>query len=257
VVRYSVFARGRFTERGVEDRQVAAVDIYRTEMAKFSHLFVQIELGQELPLLQGIGEHLRGSPGARPAVRGTRRLAKFLSQANFGVIFFGRGATYNQGFAVLDELGSLGARLGEKQPFVLFPLASDFNSHGLYHLLLNELGAPEAPDFRHEGGMFTSAVPVDFGEVDAILVLGADLFWFLPEDQALALQKRQVPVVSLSPFANRTTGHSQVVLPVALAGLEAAEVAYRMDGLPLVLKKLLPTALPSDREVLLDLMKAI
>jgi len=256
-VRYSVFARGRFTERGVEDRQVAAVDIHRTEVAKFCQLFVQIEPGQELPLLKGIGDHLQGSPGPRPAVRGTKKLAEFLSQANFGVIFFGRGATYNQGLAVLDELGRLAARLGEKQPFVLFPLSGDFNSHGLYHLLLNELGVPEAPDFGHEHGLLTSAAPVDFGEYDAILVLGADLFWFLPEEQSLALQSRQVPVVSLSPFANRTTACSRVVFPVALAGLEAAEVAYRMDGLPLVLKKVLPTALPSHREVLLDLMKAI
>jgi formylmethanofuran dehydrogenase subunit B len=184
-------------------------------------------------------------------------MAKFLSQANFGVIFFGRGATYNQGLAVLDELGSLAARLGEERPFVLFPLAGDFNSQGLYHLLLNELGAPEAPDFGHEDGLLTSTAPVDFGEYDAILVLGADLFWFLPEDQALALHKRQVPVISLSPFANRTTGCSQVVLPTAMAGLETAEVAYRMDGLPLVLKKLLPTALPSDQEVLLDLLKVV
>jgi formylmethanofuran dehydrogenase subunit B len=147
--------------------------------------------------------------------------------------------------------------LGEKQPFVLFPLAGDFNSYGLYHLLLNDLGAPEAPDFGGEGGLLTSATPVDFGEVDAILVVGADLFWFLPEDQALALQGRQVPVVSLSPFANQTTACSQVVFPTAVAGLEAAEVAYRMDGLPIVLKKLLPTALPSDREILLDLAQAI
>jgi formylmethanofuran dehydrogenase subunit B len=254
-VRYSVFARGRFTERGVEDRQVAAVDIYRTEMAKFCHLFVQIEPGQELPLLQGIGEHLQGSPEARPEVKDAKKLAEFLSKADFGVIFLGRGATYNQGWAVLDGLGSL-ARLGVK-PFVLFPLASDFNSHGLYHLLLNELGAPEAPDFSHERGLHTSVTPVDFGEVDAILVVGADLFWFLPEDQVLALQDRRVPVVSLSPFANRTTACAQVVLPTALTGLEAAEVAYRMDGLPIVLKKLFPTALPSDREVLLDLLKAV
>jgi formylmethanofuran dehydrogenase subunit B len=257
LVRYSVFARGRFTERGVEERQVAAVDICQTEMAKLCQLFVQIEPGQELPLLKGIGEHLPESQGPRPQVRGTRKLAKFLSQANFGVIFFGRGATYHQGLAVLDQLGGLAARLGQEKPFALFPLASDFNSQGLYHLLLNELGAPEAPDFGHNGGLHTSATPVDFGEFDAILVLGADLFWFLPEDQALALQGRQVPVVSLSPFANRTTACSQVVLPTALAGLETPEVAYRMDGLPLVLKKLLPTALPGDREVLLDLMQAI
>jgi hypothetical protein len=30
-----------------------------------------------------------------------------------------------------------------------------------------------------------------------------------------------------------------------------------MDGLPLVLKKLLPTALPADRDILLDLIQAV
>jgi hypothetical protein len=30
-----------------------------------------------------------------------------------------------------------------------------------------------------------------------------------------------------------------------------------MDGLPLVLKKLLPTDLPGDRDILLDLIQAI
>jgi formylmethanofuran dehydrogenase subunit B len=257
LVRYSVFARGRFMERGVEERRVAAVDLYKTELAKFCRTFVQIEPGRELDLLKGVEAHLSGSAAAKPAVKGTRRLAKFLSQAEFGVIFFGRGATYRQGFAVLDALGGLAARMGEKQTWALFPLSGDFNSQGLYHLLLNELGVPEAPDFGHESGMLTASKPVDFGEFDAILVLGADLFWFLPEDQALALQQRQVPVISLSPFANRTTGCSQVVLPTALAGLETAEVAYRMDGLPLVLKKLLPTALPADRDILLDLIQAM
>jgi formylmethanofuran dehydrogenase subunit B len=257
LVRYSVFARGRFTERGVEDRQAAAVDIHRTEMAEFCRLFVQVEPGQELQLLQGIREHLQGRPGPGPRVKGTKKLAEFLSQADFGVIFVGRGATYNQGFAVLDELGSLAAQLGENKPFVLFPLGSDFNSAGLYHLLLNETGVPEAPDFGREGGLLTSSAPVDWEEFDAILVVGADLFWFLPQDQAMALQNRRVPVVCISPFANRTTAGSRVVFPAALAGLETAEVAYRMDGLPLVLKQLLPTALPSDWEILLDLTGAI
>ncbi|MBM4284901.1 MAG: hypothetical protein FJ128_06590 [Deltaproteobacteria bacterium] len=256
-VRYSVFARGRFTERGVEDRRVAAVDLYRTEVAKFCHLFVQVEPGRELQLLSGIREHLEGAPGPGPAVKGTRKLAGFLSQGDFGVIFFGRGATYNQGFALLDELAGLAARLGEERPFVLFPLSADFNAAGLYQLLFNELGSPEAPDFGHESGLLTTYATADWGEFDAVLVVGADPWWFLPEEQALALQARRVPVVSLSPYANRTTASARVVFPTALAGLEAAEVAYRMDGLPVVLKQVLPAAWPTDREILLDLAKAI
>lgn len=257
LVRYSVFARGRFTERGVEERRVAAVDIYPTEMAELCRPFVQIEPGQGLELLKGIGDYLDGGPQNGPRVKGAKKLAEFLLQANFGVIFFGRGATYHQGVAVLDELGRLGARLGAERPFALFPLAGDFNSQGLYHLLLNEVGQAAAPDFGGQDGLLTSTEPVDFQEFDAILVLGADLFWFLPEEQALDLKNRRVPVVSLSPYANRTTAASQVVLPVAVAGLETGEVAYRMDGLPLVLKKLLPAAVPADREVLLNLMRAL
>jgi len=84
-------------------------------------------------------------------------------------------------------------------------------------------------------------------------VAGADLFWSLPEEQREDLQRRQVPIVALSPFANHTTVKAQVILPVALAGVEAADVAYRLDGLPLGLKKLLPAACPPDHQVLRDL----
>jgi formylmethanofuran dehydrogenase subunit B len=257
VVRHSVFARGRFTERGVEDRQVAVVDLHRTEMAQFCHLFVQVEPGQEVQLLKDMGESLPASSNPQPTVRGAGKLARLLSQAEFGVIFFGRGATYRQGHAILDALGSLAAQLGEKRPFVLFPLSGDFNAAGLYQLLFNELGVPEAPDFGHESGLMTSARPVDLDEFDAILVAGADLCWFLPEAQTQALQARRVPVVSLSPFANRTTACAQVVFPTALAGLETTEVAYRMDGLPLVLKQLVPAGAPSDREILLNLANGL
>ena len=62
-----------------------------------------------------------------------------------------------------------------------------------------------------------------------------------------------MPLVVLSPFGNRTTGRAQVVFPVALAGVETTELAYRMDGLPLVLRQLVPSSLPPDHQVLADL----
>ena len=79
----------------------------------------------------------------------------------------------------------------------------------------------------------------------------------MPAEQVEDLKRRQVPIVVVSPFANRTTGQAAVVLPVALAGIETAEVAYRMDGLPLVLKKLVDSALPPDHQVLADLHRLI
>jgi formylmethanofuran dehydrogenase subunit B len=252
VVRYSVFARGKFTERGLEERRIAAVDVYRTELADLVKLFIQLEPGQELPLLQGLLATLRD--GRQPAgVRGVRRLAALLQEASYGIIFFGRGLSYGSAPELLDTLAALTAWLNQQTPFILFPLSADFNSVGLYHLLLRELGSPLAPDFSTAPEFTVHAQPVSLDTVDALVVVGADLFWFLSEAQIKDLKQRQVPVVVLSPFANRTTGHAEVVLPVALAGLETPEIAFRMDGLPLYLPKIVPSPLPPDVQVLRDL----
>ncbi len=256
VVRYAVFARGRFTERGIEDRQVAAVDIYQTELAKFCPLFIKINPGQELDLVRGVATILAGEPPPEPRVRGTVRLAQFLAKASCGVIFCGRGVSYGPAVELFDRLARLVAFLNRQARYFLFPLSGDFNSNGLYHLLLNEVGRAGAPDFG-AGEVATHFTPVDFREVDAVLVAGADLLWFLPEEQAEDLKRRRVPIVALSPFANRTTGQAAVILPTALAGIETAEVAYRMDGLPLVLKQLVHSALPPDHQVLTDLHRLI
>ena len=256
VVRYAVFARGRFTERGIEDRQVAAVDIHRTELAKFCPLFIQIQPGQELDLVQGVATILAGEPPPEPRVRGTVRLAQFLAKASCGVIFCGRGVSYGPAQELFDRLARLVALLNRQARCFLFPLSGDFNSNGLYHLLLNELGEAGAPDFGTEE-VTTHFTPVDFRGVDAVLVAGADLCWFLPEDAAEDLKRRRVPIVALSPFANRTTGRAAVILPTALAGIEAAEVVYRMDGLPLVLKPLVHVTLPPDHQVFTDLQRLI
>jgi formylmethanofuran dehydrogenase subunit B len=256
VVRYAVFARGRCTERGLEDRQVAAVDIYKTELAKFCPLFIKIKPGQELDLLEAAAAILAEEPPPEPRVRGARRLAQFLGQGTCGVIFCGRGISYGPALELYDRLARLAARLNERARWFVFPLSGDFNSSGLYHLLLNEVGQAGAPDFgADESAVHTT--PVDFREVDALFVTGADLLWFLPEEQAADLKRRQVPIVALSPFANKTTGQAAVVLPTALAGVETTEVAYRMDGLPLVLKQLVPSDLPADHQVLTDLGRLI
>ena len=256
VVRYAVFARGRCTERGYEDRQVAAVDIYQTELAKFCPLFIKIQPGQELDLLEAAAAILAGEPPPEPRVRGARRLAQFLGQGTCGVIFCGRGISYGPALELYDRLARLAARLNERARWFIFPLSGDFNSSGLYHLLLNEVGQAGAPDFG-AGEVAVHTTPVDFREVDALLVTGADLLWFLPEEQVTDLKRRQVPIVALSPFANKTTGQAAVVLPTALAGVETTEVAYRMDGLPLVLKQLVPSDLPADHQVLTDLGRLI
>ncbi len=253
VVRYAVFARGRFTELGISDRRVAAVDIHPTEMSHFCRPFIQIQPGQELGLAAELLARLaNGSEGKNP-VPGAADLAALLAESAYGVMFLGRGASYGPGPELMERLAALAARLNRERPFALLPLPGDFNSAGLYHLLLRELGSPGAPSFSETGEAVSHFTPVDFQEVDAVLVAGADLLWFLRDEQVQDLKRRRVPLVVLSPFANKTTAQAAVQFPVALEGVEADEEAYRLDGLPVPLRAVTSSPWPATHRILDDL----
>lgn len=253
LVRYAVFARGRFTERGLEDRRVAAVDIYPTELKHFCRPFVKVQPGQEVALADAVAARLRQGPEDAATVPGAAELAEFLFPAASGVMFLGRGVSYGPGPELVERLAALVAWLNRDRLFNLLPLPGDFNSAGLYHLLFQEFGNPGAPDFGGGDEVVSRTVPADFREFDAILVCGADLLWFLGEGQAQDLKRRQVPLVVLSPFADRTTAQASVLFPVALEGVEAAEEAYRLDGLPATLRSLTSSPWPPAHRILADL----
>lgn len=255
LTRYAFFARGRFTERGAEDRRLAAVDLHRTELARFCQVFVKTAPGRDLELIRAVHDLVAGR-GAAQAVKGASRLADFLRQGEVGVIFAGRGLAYGEGArARFAALAALVRDLRPERRYFLFPLASDFNSAGLYHLLLTRLGSPGAPDFREGDPPRCHWEPVDWGEVDAVLVTGADLFWLLPEGTRRELSRRQVPVVAVGPWEDRTAAQAAVGLPAALEGIEVEEVACRQDGLPLFLRPVLPAPAPAAHQVLTRLLE--
>lgn len=255
LTRYALFARGRFTERGAEDRRLAAVDLHRTELARFCQVFVKVPPGRDPDLIRAVHERLAGDTSAE-AVRGAGRLADFLRAGEFGVIFAGRGLSYGgEAAAGFAALAALVRTLNARGRFFLFPLATDFNSAGLYHLLLTRLGTPWAPDFgAGETPQFCSR-PLDWREADAILVTGADLFWLLSEESRRDLLGRRVPVVAVGPWEDRTVAQAEVGLPTALEGLEAEEVAYRQDGLPVFLRALRPGPAPPAHQILRRLLE--
>ncbi|MEJ5329397.1 MAG: hypothetical protein WHT07_04525 [Desulfobaccales bacterium] len=255
LTRYALFARGRFTERGAEDRRLAAVDVHRTEMARFCQVFVKVAPGRDLELIRAVHDLVNGGSAAA-TVKGASRLADFLRQGEVGVIFAGRGLAYGEeGTQRFAALAALVRALRPERRFFLFPFASDFNSAGLYHLLLTHLGSPFAPDFGSGDLPVFQTQPVDWEEADAILVTGADLFWLLPEETRRELARRQVPVVAIGPWEDRTMARATVGLPAALEGLEVEEIAYRQDGLPVFLKAVLPAPAPAAHQVLTDLLE--
>ena len=69
----------------------------------------------------------------------------------------------------------------------------------------------------------------------------------------------EVPTVVLDPRFSATASVAEVYIPTAYAGIECGGSAYRMDGVPLRLKKLVdpPPGVYPDEVVLRDVLREV
>jgi formylmethanofuran dehydrogenase subunit B len=86
------------------------------------------------------------------------------------------------------------------------------------------------------------------GEADAALIVASDPVANLPRVAAERLT--QIPTVALDTHESETTKVAKVVITTAPAGISAEGTVYRMDNVPLRLRKILPSPYPSDEELL-------
>jgi len=248
VSRYALFARGRFTERGEEDRKAFIIDLHPTELTKVCNEAI-LKDGDDLALLRALRTLLNGE---KPEEYGTvkpkqaRELAKALEEGLYIAFFCGRGPFYgNDGKKFLKEMVDLVAYLNEKANCVLLPLATDFNTMGFYHAILrhgdcNVLGKSLMYDVRDWKPR----------EGDVVIGLGSDFIWFLSDEQKVRMRTKDVKVISISSYETLTHVNCTVALSCAMAGIEVDDLAYRLDSLPVKLKGIRKPMLPADWEIL-------
>jgi formylmethanofuran dehydrogenase subunit B len=130
-----------------------------------------------------------------------------------------------------------------------------YNVGGANTVTTWQTGYPYAVDFsrgypRYNPGEYTAVDMLARGEADAALVMASDPASTFPADAARSLAK--IPVITLEQKTTPTTMLSRVVIPVATAGIEAEGTAYRMDGVPIRLRKLVepPEGVHTDEAVL-------
>jgi formylmethanofuran dehydrogenase subunit B len=87
------------------------------------------------------------------------------------------------------------------------------------------------------------------------MIIAADAASSFPRAAVEALAK--IPVIQIDPYENPTTLISEVVIPSAIAGVEAEGTAYRMDGMALRMRKLVDTSYPSDEEILSHILESV
>jgi formylmethanofuran dehydrogenase subunit B len=88
-----------------------------------------------------------------------------------------------------------------------------------------------------------------------MLVIASDPVAHFPADVVKYMAK--IPVIQIDPHYNLTTKVANVVIPSAISGIEAEGTVYRMDGVPIRLKKFKDCEFWSDYDILKAMLEKI
>jgi formylmethanofuran dehydrogenase subunit B len=262
-----VMARGRFSE-GRKARKVVVVDIRKTMTADFADLFIQVEPSRDVELLRALRMAIKDLEIEAPRVAGVPRekileLAEMMRTSRYGVLFFGMGLTQSEArFRAIEEAIKLVQDLNEWTKFVLLPMRGHYNVNGANQVLLWNTGYPYAVDFargfpRMIVGVTSTPDLLANGDVDAALIIASDPAAHFPRKAVEYLSK--MPVIVVDAKWSLTTAFADVVIPAGMVGIECEGTVYRMDGVPIYMKKVLdpPPGILCDKEILGMLLKRI
>jgi formylmethanofuran dehydrogenase subunit B len=265
--RYTVLSEGRFRKKRGERRMIV-VDVRRTATAKMADEFIQIRPNGDYEALTAIRMCLRGEELEQEEIAGlpsTRfeELADELIGCEFGVIFYGLGLTMSAGKSRnIDAALSLTRDLNARTKFLIMPMRGHFNVTGANEVFAWQTGYPFAIDLsqgypRYNPGDTSGVDVAARGDCDAALVVASDPISNFPMEAARNLSR--IPIITIDPHETATASVSDVVIPSAMVGIEARGTVYRMDGVPLELKKLIdpPEGVLQDTEVLSALLREV
>ncbi len=264
--RYSALARGKLTPQGRKDRTVVVVDVRPTVSSRKADVFLQVRPGCDFEVLSTLRALLKDEILDVDEVGGVsvaqlRDLVERMKNCRLGVIFFGMGVTQTGGKHLnVAELIALVAELNAHTRFVTMPMRGHGNVAGADSTLTWQTGYPFAVNFargypQYNPGEFTAVDVLARGEADAALIIASDPVAHFPRQAAQRLS--QIPTIVLDPEVNLTARVARVVLPTATYGVSAAGTAYRMDNVPLPLKKLVDSPRPTDEEVLSKIIACV
>jgi len=266
--RYSEFIRGYFRKDGRNDRFVAVIDPRTTHTAQIADLHIQVNPNEDYELFNAIRALLREVELDQEEVSGIpvsqiKELVEIIKNCNFGVIFFGMGLTQTLAHhRNIDAAISLTRELNDHTKFLITAMRGHYNVSGANTVFTWNTGYAYSIDFsrgypRYNPGEY-SAVPLLMrDEIDASLIVASDPASNFPAESVKNLFKH--PLIVIEPHETPTSAFADVVLPPAIAGIECEGTAYRMDHVPLRLRKVkdAPDELLTDFEILERLIEKV
>ena len=242
-------------------RKLIFIDVRKSMSAEMADYFIQVEPNKDYELMQALRVLIRDGELDVDKVAGVpieylEEVADTLVNCEFGVIFFGMGLTQTRGkFRNIEVAISLIRDLNMRTKFAIMPMRGHFNVTGANVVSAWQTGYPFAVDFslgypRYNPGETTCMDILLRGENDASLVIASDPAANFPKRAVENMVKH--PLIVIDPHMNATAILGDVVFPSAFVGIEVEGTAYRMDHVPLPLKKVVepPKGILSDEEIL-------
>jgi formylmethanofuran dehydrogenase subunit B len=257
--RYSVDPIGEFLPGGRADRTIVVVDVRPTATSARADVFLQVEAGHDFEVLWTLRGLLRGQLPEPGAVLGApldalRDLAQRMKTCRCGIAFFGLGLSRTHlGHRSVEALLRLVTDLNDYTRFYARRMRVSADVSGADSVLAWQTGYPFSVNLgrgypRFNPGEFTAHDLLVRNEVDACLLVGSfGVRRFSP--QAVANLQR-IPTIVLDPPIVASLTPPTVRITAAIPGVHLPGTAYRMDEIPIPLRRLLPTHYPSDAEVL-------
>ena len=251
-----------------DGRKLIVIDVRKTMSAEMADYYIQVEPNKDYELMEALrvlvrDEELDVDTVAGVQIEYLKEVADALVNCEFGVIFFGMGLTQSAGkFRNIEVAISLIRDLNLRTKFVIMPMRGHFNVAGANIVSAWQSGYPFGVDFslgypRYNPGETTTTNVLLRGESDAALVIASDPCATFPKSAVQNLIKH--PLIVIDPHMNATAMLGDIVFPTAFVGIEVEGTAYRMDNVPLPLKKVVepPEGVLSDEEILKKIIEEV
>jgi len=251
-----------------KERKMIVVDVRRTRTADIADYFLHVEPNKDYEIFQALRALIRDEELEVDSVGGVpvgilEDLADVLVGCEFGVLFFGVGLTMSEGKLRNIEAGiSLVRDLNQYTKFIIMPMRGHYNVTGANIVSTWQTGYPYAVDLsqgypRYNPGETSVVDILSKDESDAALIVASDPVAHFPKEAAQNLIKN--PLIVIDPETTATSMVSDVALPSAISGIEVEGTAYRMDRVPLPLKKVVkpPKTCLSDEQILRKILREV
>ena len=244
-----------------EGRKLIVVDVRKTMTAEAADYFIQVQPNKDYEIIEALrclvgDQELDVDKVGGVPVEYLKDVADAMVNCEFGVIFFGLGLTQSAGrFRNIENAIALTRDLNRKTKFVISPMRGHFNVTGANVVFAWSTGYPYALDFsqgypQYNPGEFTTIDLLRRGDTDATLVISADPGAHFPKATVQNMMKH--PLITINPDMNAISRLGDVVFPAQWCGIEYEGTAYRMDHVPIMLRKVVepPKGILNDEELL-------